>query len=188
MDDAEQRTELLRSQASRRRAALDGVQPFEVEVMARRETGDGQVEITLRLLIRNLVQRRRWCVLPTTATAPTKPLSITHHAAHRFGEHVRANFTRFRTAEASYDIIPLAGDGYVHLRGWTTTVAKHATALEVWILDSASFDGTKLQFEKKVPYALELERAAVTVPLPVHAPAQPGALRIKVGERFTIAL
>ncbi len=144
-------TQLIRAQASAREKRNKGVK----ELVVRRLKG-GKV----RLRIVNLDGPRRWFLVPlsTTQPLPESPRVATMDVV-KFNEHVRAWFLRF-TGDTPFMAVPVAGYGDVDLVGWP--LPGKGKKLEVWELNRLEVDGTVQQFERKLPYHLNMARAGQT--------------------------
>ena len=159
MDDRDARMVLAREKARRHKARHEGVSPLDVEVLKREAIGSGNVRWTLRVMMRNLDQRRRWFALPARLGAPA-PVNFEASARQtvRFTDHVRATMLHLAGPNPLY-ILPMASGGDVELRQWVVEGKPEQTRFEVFELDRLMLDGVRAQFDKKVPYELRIADA-----------------------------
>jgi len=162
MDDSDKRTALARDQSRRRKARHAGVTALQVEVLGQEQTEQGGRRWTLDVTVRNLDARRRWFVLPGRLGGewPAK-FQAAGRETLRFTEHVRAHMLHFKGGHDLY-VLPLASGSFVSLRGWIVEGGAEDRRFEVLELDRLKVAGEAAQFDKKVPYELQIADAAAT--------------------------
>lgn len=173
LDDAEEKTRLMREHARRQAAAREGKETLTVSRPAR-----GARDF-VNITIHNLDSRRRWFAIPEAlGTSPPATLKATRRRL-KFKEHVRANMYEFQGEQRVF-VIPVAGDGFVTLNGWP--LQGGPGKLTVAELSRLKVDGHVAQFEKKVPYALTLREASQWVEL--NAVDTPALIELSLSRFF----
>ena len=71
---------------------------------------------------------------------------------------------RDRATDPPTRVIASGNWGSVDLKGYTVEVPEGTTELQVHLLNSVTVAGERLNFTKKVPYALKIEEASNVVP------------------------
>jgi thiol-disulfide isomerase/thioredoxin len=117
---------------------------------------------TATVRVDNHDARRRWFVVPLLPgdAIPDAP-HATGFAELKFDEHVRATWLRVGGAHP-FVAIPVAGNGSVSVRGLWLPGLSPGSTLRARVVDRLTVDGTPLEFQKKLPYALEVADAAST--------------------------
>jgi thiol-disulfide isomerase/thioredoxin len=153
--DPELKRALMRQSSLRDKGRHKGIPPIEVAV--RNVQGDTW---TLRIVLRNQEAPRRWFVIPASLDGrlPTK-FKAPGFDLLKFSEHVRAQFLRFNGEQAFY-AIPVGGHGYVVLDNWVIKGSPQGGELPIWQLNRLLIDGKQAKFDRKLPYALELDKSS----------------------------
>lgn len=179
-DDPKLERKLVLQQHDAQQAQLKGVP--ELEVTTVRKYRGGRV---LRIVIRNHDGPRKWYALPARLDVP---MSETPSAGSweevKFDGHVRASFLRMN-GTPGFVVVPVAGYGSVILNGWKVEGVPVGGKLEVWELDRFLIDGIAYPFEKKLPYELKLDNAALQTVVGSHVAR---ALELKVGKKREVKL
>ncbi|MEZ4264974.1 MAG: thioredoxin family protein [Myxococcota bacterium] len=173
MSSPDKEREAMREFAAREKAASPEGQP----ATARLEDGGA----TVRLTLQNHDARRLWFVVPLLPgdRVPDAP-AITAFAEMKFDEHVRATWLR-AGGDHPFIAIPVAGNGSVDISGvWLPGLVSGAR-IAIRAVDRLTLDATPLEFQKKLPYALRIERAAST---PLTTRTAPVELRLVGGKVF----
>lgn len=159
--DSTKRTELIRASALKGRKLTENWKPLRVEVVGKKPKKGQWGQVVANISIRNKDSRRRWYVIGVPGQPLAEMPQIESWSILRFNEHVRAYYLAY-VGYPNFAVIPVAGGGGVDLNGWPLRVGPRADSLEIWELNKFSVDGAKKQFDKKVPYLLEIQNAANT--------------------------
>lgn len=163
----------MREFAAREKAAAAQGPP------ARARLEDGGA--TVRLTLENHDARRRWFVVPLLAgdRVPDAP-TVTAFAEMKFDEHVRATWLR-AGGDHPFIAVPVAGNGSADISGVWLPGLISGGRITIRAVDRLLLDDAPIEFQKKLPYALRIERATST---PLSTRPAPIALRLVGGETF----
>ena len=183
--DPAKRTELIRASAVRAKEETATWEPLRVEwVDGKPQKGkwtDGKVHVT----IRNSESRRKWMAIGFPGQTLVPDPQMESWVIRKFEQHVRATYMEF-VGFPKFIVMPIGGPGELVLRNWPVRVGPGADSLEVWELKELVINGEKMQFDKKVPYRLELEDAGKTTEL--RRIDVPPELTLEPAEMFRIPL
>lgn len=175
--DAAKLRELAIADVERNKAKTAGLAPVEVRVLDVQQAG-AQARWSLKLTLRNNDSRRRWFALTgRVGEALSEAPTVTGWVVHKFEEHVRATYLQLQGKPPTV-LIPVGGWGTVVLNGWIVEGAPSG-ALEVWELGQLTLDGQQAQFDKKLPYALEIGAAFRTKPIFTRSTPAPVTMRVE---------
>lgn len=163
----------MREFAAREKAAAEEGPP----AAARLEDGGA----TARLVLENHDARRRWFVVPLLPgdRVPDAP-AVAAFAEMKFDEHVRATWLR-AGGDHPFIAIPVAGNGSVDIGGVWLPGLVAGGRITIRAADRLLLGETPIEFQKKLPYALRVERATST---PLSTRQAPIDLRIVGGVTF----
>ena len=168
---------LIRADHAAREARLSKLPPLEAKVIGKKGR-----DTLLRLVIRNHDGPRRWYLVPASFSEPlSEKVTVNAWQTIRFNEHVRADYLRFHGSPA-FVAMPVAGYGEVVLNRWLVW-GKPKGKLTVWQLNELKIDGTKTEFQRKLPYKLKIVDAGKTRVQRANAAAK---LELTVGKRFEV--
>jgi thiol-disulfide isomerase/thioredoxin len=158
-DDPDLKRELIREYAQKSKERVGDLEPLSVEVLETRPMSGGLAMHRLHITVNNKDGRRRWFAFPSElgGALPTE-VAPSGWDIVKFDEHVRAWYHHFKGAD-DFVVLPVAGQGTLDLEGWTLKGPAKGAKFEIFELDVFDIDGKKVQFDKKVPYALEVENA-----------------------------
>lgn len=136
---------------------------------------------TVRLTLENHDARRRWFIVPLLPgdKVPDAPI-VTAFAEMKFTEHVRATWLR-AGGDHPFIAIPVAGNGSVDIGGIWLPGQISGARITIRAADRLQINGTPAEFQKKLPYALRIERATSTA---LSTRSGPVALRLEGGQTF----
>ena len=157
----EVRMQLIRESAKRSRAATENWEPVDVKVVGKSPPKGKWGSVKVDLTIRNKDSRRKWIAIGTPGQPLAQEPAIESWVVRRFTEHVRAYSIDY-VGYPSFRVVPIGGPGKISLKGLDLRVGPGAESLEIWELRTLEVDGKKQQFDKKVPYAFEVENAEET--------------------------
>jgi thiol-disulfide isomerase/thioredoxin len=178
--DPKLRMELIRKQNQANKDRASGVPPVEAEVIS---VGDDGWKI--RLILRNQRAPRRWFAIPNSLEMPLDEAPrVTGWEIVKFREHVRAQVFRFY-GEPEFSVVPVAGYGFVELDQLAVAGSMRGGTMEIWELSALSIDGEARTFEKKVPWALKINRGSATQLLRAHDAAE---VKLTVKTRHRVML
>jgi len=181
----EKRTELIRASAKKGRALTAEWKPLEVKIQGKKPKRGKWADVKADIVIRNKDSRRKWMVIGTPGQPLAENPQTESFTIKRFNEHVRAYMVEY-VGYPSFVVMPVAGGGGLDLRGWPLRVGPGADSLEIWELNQFNVDGQKRQFDKKVPYMLQIEDAA-NISIFKTEEGQP-VLDLKVAKKHQIPL
>jgi thiol-disulfide isomerase/thioredoxin len=162
LNDPNQQRTLIVEQAQRANARVKGIPTHEVKVLAKRDLGGGLTEWTVSVFIQNHDSRRRFFAIPTELGVQLEgSAQVESWEMLRFTEHVRAFWYRFEASPAFF-VVPLGGHGSVRLGKLVLRGRKGTQTLEIAELDSLTIGGTGIEFDKKVPFVLEVKEPGAT--------------------------
>jgi len=162
-DDPKRRRTLAIADSRRQKSMVENRTPVTLKVTAREPLSDKRERLTVDLVLNNNEAGRRYWVLPTHLTPAEGPIEVPQLSGARFKEHVRAGFFIYATDPPTH-VIASGNWGSVDLKGYTVEVPEGTKELQVHLLNSVTVAGERLNFTKKVPYALKIQEASNVVP------------------------
>lgn len=167
--------DLAIADVERNKAKVAGLSAVDVQVLDVQQAGT-TARYTLKVTLRNNDSRRRWFAVSGRIGAPlTEAPTVTGWVVHKFEEHVRATYLQL-LGPSPMALIPVGGWGSAVLGGFIVEGAAPGN-LEVWELGQLTLDGQPAQFDKKLPYALEIAAAFRTRPVFTRTTPAPVSLR-----------
>jgi len=162
-DDPKRRRALAIADSRRQKSMVENRTPVTLKVTARETLSDKRERLTVDLVLNNNEAGRRYWILPTHVAPAEGPIEVPQLSGARFKEHVRAGFFIYATDPPTH-VIASGNWGSVDLKGYTVEVPEGTKELQVHLLNSVTVAGERLNFTKKVPYALKIEEASNVVP------------------------
>ncbi len=160
--------------------------PVGVQVLKKTALAGGGTRVSLRLQLSNANGARRFVVMPKNAG---KPLSLAPTVSLwrelRFTEHVRATVLEFE-GEPAFWAIPVAGFGSADISGLEIDLPPRQKTIELWTLASLTVGTAPVQFQKKLPYALEIARGGERTVL--WSASSPPKTSLVIAERHPVTL
>lgn len=155
--DSKLERKLILAEHEEREARLKRLPELEAKV-----TGRKGRDTLVKLAIRNHEGPRRWYLLPAAFGEPLSDKTVVNAwQSVRFDEHVRAEYLRFHGSPA-FVAIAVAGYGSVTLNNWTVWGKPTDGKLQIWSLNELQMDGNKAEFQRKLPYHLDVVDASKT--------------------------
>lgn len=158
-NNPDKQRELIVASAKKDKERVASLPAVSVTNVSQKRLSTGEIEFTFDLHIQNHDSRRRWFAFPTTPGPAVPSVSqVSGWDVVRFDEHVRAYMLKFNGPVPFY-VLPLSNYGSATLKKFVMKAPAGKNKLEIAELDAMTLGGQKAEFDKKVPYSLELDHA-----------------------------
>ena len=152
--------QLIVEQARQTRERAKVANAIEVKVVQKKD-GNPLTTYVLDITIHNPDSRRRWFAMAQLGETLVEEPQIDSWAGVAFKEHVRAHYMQYY-GTPTVSLFPVASNSFIQLKNWTVQTMPTTRTLEIWELQRVTVGGKPMQFQKKVPYDLIIQKAAET--------------------------
>ncbi|NUN13613.1 MAG: thioredoxin family protein [Myxococcales bacterium] len=155
-NNPDKQRELIVASAKKDKERVANLPAVTVSNVGQKRLNNGEVEFTFDLHIQNHDSRRRWFAFPVTPGNSVPTVSqVSGWDVVRFDEHVRAYMLKL-AGPVEFYVIPLSNYGSVTLKKFVMKAGQGKNKLEIAELDNMTIGGQKAEFDKKVPYSLDI--------------------------------